>query len=182
MPPSPGFRFKRLLLDCKQAHGPGECLAPLLLFFPQGSAYLWWDIPREEDPMEVSELLDKTRGDISARRVFGDPVQQGDAIVIPAARVSGGAGGGEGKGPAEQGSGTGSGFGLSARPAGAFIVRNGHVRWRPAIDVNRIILGGQMVAIVGILVLGTVLRARSRPSLVPISRRGLRLLSFLRRA
>lgn len=112
--------------------------------------------------MEVSELLDKTRGDISARRVFGEPVQQGDAIVIPAARVSGGAGGGEGKGPAEQGSGAGSGFGLSARPAGAFIVRDGHVRWRPAIDVNRIILGGQIVAMVGLWVLGTVLRARIR--------------------
>jgi uncharacterized spore protein YtfJ len=114
--------------------------------------------------------------------VFGEPVQQGDAVIIPAARVSGGAGGGEGKGPAEQGSGAGSGFGLSARPAGAFVVRNGHVRWRPAVDVNRIILGGQIVAIVALWVLGTVLRARSRPSFVPISKRGLRLLPFLRHA
>lgn len=112
--------------------------------------------------MEVSELLDKTRGDISAKRVFGEPVQQGDVMVIPAAKVSGGAGGGEGKGPAEQGSGAGSGFGLSARPAGAFIVREGRVRWRPAIDVNRIILGGQLVAMVGLWVLGSVLRARIR--------------------
>jgi uncharacterized spore protein YtfJ len=132
--------------------------------------------------MEVSELLDKTRGDISAKRVFGEPVQQGDAIIIPAARVSGGAGGGEGTGPAEQGSGTGSGFGLSARPAGAFIVQNGQVRWQPAIDVNRIILGGQIVAMVGLWVLGMVIRARSRPSFIPISKRGLRLLSFLRHA
>lgn len=132
--------------------------------------------------MEVSEMLDKSRGDISARRVFGEPIQQGDAVVIPAAKVRGAGGGGEGKGQAEQGSGAGTGFGLSARPAGAFIVRGGKVRWRPAIDVNRIILGGQMVAMVGLLVLGTVLRARSRPALVPISRRRLRRLAFLRRA
>jgi uncharacterized spore protein YtfJ len=42
--------------------------------------------------MEVSELLDKTRGDISARRVFGEAIQQGDSIVIPAAKVRGGGG------------------------------------------------------------------------------------------
>jgi uncharacterized spore protein YtfJ len=97
--------------------------------------------------------------------VFGEPVQQGDAIIIPAAKVGGGAGGGEGKGPSEQGSGAGSGFGLSARPAGAFVIRQGRVRWRPAVDVNRIIAGGQLVAIVGLLVLGTVLRARRRSSI-----------------
>jgi uncharacterized spore protein YtfJ len=131
--------------------------------------------------MEVSELLDKSRGDISARRVFGEAVQQGDAIVIPAAKVSGGGGGGEGKGPAEQGSGAGSGFGLTARPAGAFIIRDGKVHWSPAVDVNRIIMGGQIVAIVGLLVLGTVLRARRRASILPITRGGLRMLSFLRR-
>ncbi|MBN1209186.1 MAG: hypothetical protein JXB05_30290 [Myxococcaceae bacterium] len=133
--------------------------------------------------MEVSELLDKTRGDISAKRVFGEPVQQGDAIIIPAAKVSGGGGGGEGKGPAEQGSGAGSGFGLSARPVGAFVIRNGHARWRPAIDVNRVILGGQIVAAIGLLVLGTVLRARRRLPVFAIPRgKGLRALSFLRHA
>ncbi|WP_224363380.1 GerW family sporulation protein [Hyalangium versicolor] len=110
--------------------------------------------------MDVSELLDKTRGDINARHVFGEPVQQGDAIIIPAAKVRGGGGGGEGKGPSEQGSGAGSGFGLSARPAGAFVIREGLVRWRPAIDVNRVILGGQIVMAIGLLVLGTVIRAR----------------------
>jgi uncharacterized spore protein YtfJ len=87
--------------------------------------------------MEVSELLDKPCGDSSARRVFGEAVQQGDSIVIPAAKVSGGGGGGECRGPAEQQSGTGSGFGLSVKSAGAFIIRQGKIRWRPAVDVNR---------------------------------------------
>jgi uncharacterized spore protein YtfJ len=131
--------------------------------------------------MEVSELLGKTRGDINARRVFGEPIQQGDAIFIPAAKVSGGGGGGEGKGPQEQGSGAGSGFGLSARPVGAFILRNGRVRWWPAIDVNRVIMGMQIVVATGLLVLGRVLlaRGRRRVSLLAIPRRE-RLLRLLR--
>lgn len=130
--------------------------------------------------MDVSELLDKTRGGISARQVFGEPIQQGDATIIPAAKVSGGAGGGEGKGTSEQGSGAGTGFGLSARPVGAFVVREGRARWRPAIDVNRIVLGGQIVAAISVLVLGTVLRSQRRLSSVGLRRR--RLFGILRRA
>jgi len=34
------------------------------------------------------------------------------------------------------------------------------VRWQPAVDVNRIILGGQIVAIAFLVVLGGVLRSR----------------------
>lgn len=112
--------------------------------------------------MDVSELLDKTRGDIDARHVFGAPVQQGDAVIIPAAKVRGGGGGGEGQGPSEQGSGAGSGFGISAKPVGVFVIRQGQVRWRPAVDVNRIILGGQIVGAIALLVIGTIVRARTR--------------------
>lgn len=90
---------------------------------------------------------------MTARRVFGEPYEQEGAVVIPAARVSGGGGGGGG--PTG-----GGGFGLSASPAGAFVIRNGEVRWRPAIDVNRIVLGCQIVAIVLLL----TIRARVRAS------------------
>jgi uncharacterized spore protein YtfJ len=131
--------------------------------------------------MEVSELLDKTQGDINARRVFGEPIQQGDAIFIPAAKVSGGGGGGEGKGPEAQGSGSGSGFGLSARPVGAFILRNGQVRWRPAIDVNRVIMGMQLVVATGLLVLGKVLLARGRRVSLLTTPQRVRMLRLLRR-
>jgi hypothetical protein len=144
------------------------------------STYLSSSLSREENAMDVSELLDKTRGGISARQVFGEPIQQGDATIIPAAKVSGGAGGGEGKGPSEQGSGAGTGFGLSARPVGAFIIREGRASWRPAIDVNRIILGGQLVAAIAVLVIGTVLRSQRRLSNVVRGRR--RFFSILRHA
>jgi hypothetical protein len=36
------------------------------------------------------------------------------------------------------------------------------VAWRPAIDVNRIIMGGQLVALAAIVVTGRVLLAHSR--------------------
>jgi len=38
-----------------------------------------------------------------------------------------------------------------------FVVRNGDVRWRPAIDVNRVVLGGQLVAITALIVLRPIL-------------------------
>ena len=53
-------------------------------------------------------------------------------------------------------------MGLGGVPAGAFVVENGHAVWRPAIDVNRIILGGQVVAIVALLTFGSVARTRAR--------------------
>jgi len=87
---------------------------------------------------------------LTARRVFGDPIQADGVMLVPAAVVNGGGGGGRG---AEGG----AGFGLSARPAGMFVVRDGDVRWRPAIDVNRVVLGGQLVAITALIVLRPIL-------------------------
>jgi uncharacterized spore protein YtfJ len=82
--------------------------------------------------------------------------------VIPAARVQGGAGGGGGEGPDGQGRGNGVGFGVNARPAGAFVIRGDEVDWRPAIDVNRVILGGQLIAIAALLLARAVIKSRSR--------------------
>ena len=59
-------------------------------------------------------------------------------------------------------SGGGGGFGMMARPSGAWIVEDGEVTWKPAIDVNRIVLGGQIIALTAILVTGRILLARSR--------------------
>ncbi|HEX5753280.1 MAG TPA: spore germination protein GerW family protein [Archangium sp.] len=109
--------------------------------------------------MDVNEVIDRARDAFSVRRVFGEPIQQGAVTLIPAARVTGGGGGGGGEGPVAEGAqgaestgkGYGSGFGLNARPAGAFVLRNGKVRWMPAVDVNRIILGAQLL--VGLVLL-----------------------------
>jgi hypothetical protein len=45
---------------------------------------------------------------------------------------------------------------------GAFVVQNGTVTWSPSIDVMRIVLGGQLVAIAGIFALGRVLTHHRR--------------------
>jgi len=95
--------------------------------------------------VNVQQVLSGAQDAMTARRVFGDPIEAGGVTVIPVARVQGGGGGGSS--PNDQG---GVGFGLNARPAGVYVVRNGRVAWRPAVDVNRIVLGGQLVAIAAI--------------------------------
>ena len=87
--------------------------------------------------------------------MFGESIEDQGVTVIPVAKVAGGGGGGgdtEGNG--------GGGFGLAGKPAGVYVVEGNGVRWRPAVDVNRVILGGQVVMVVALLVLRSILRHR----------------------
>lgn len=131
--------------------------------------------------MEVQELIAGARDVVSVKRVYGEPYEKNGLTVIPAATVRGG--GGVGMGDTERGeSGQGGGFGLIARPSGAWIIEDGRVTWRPAIDVNRIILGGQVIALTTILVTGRILLSRSqrRHSLLELAS-DLRVLRQLQR-
>jgi len=110
--------------------------------------------------MEVQDVIAQARDTLTIKRVFGEPYEKDGATIIPAARIQGGAGGGSGEDPQGQGKGSGSGFGITARPVGAFVIRDGQVSWRPAVDVTRIVLGGQMVAVVALLTVRTILKAR----------------------
>jgi uncharacterized spore protein YtfJ len=112
--------------------------------------------------MDVQDVIAQARDTLTVKRVFGEPYEKDGVTVIPAARVQGGAGGGSGEDPDRQGKGSGSGFGLTARPVGAFIIRDGDLSWRPAVDVNRIILGGQVVVVVALLTVRAIVKARSR--------------------
>lgn len=112
--------------------------------------------------MEVQEVLAQARDSMTVKRVFGEPYEKDGVTVIPAARVQGGAGAGGGEDPQGQGKGSGSGFGVTARPVGAYVLREGELSWRPAVDVNRIILGGQAVVIVALLTIRAILKARAR--------------------
>lgn len=88
--------------------------------------------------MDVHALVTATRDVWSVRRVFGEAFERDGVTVIPAAVLRGGVGGGGGQD--EQGRrGEGGGFGLAARPAGAYVIKDGVVRWRPAFDLNRAI-------------------------------------------
>lgn len=106
-----------------------------------------------------------------ADKVFGAPVTHNGLTVLPVAKVSGGGGGGSGTGPvadgseadgAGTGSGSGTGLGLRAKPLGVFVIKDGDVTWRPAVDVNRAILGGQLVAVTALLVVRALVKARAR--------------------
>ena len=108
--------------------------------------------------MDVQDVITQAKDAMTVRRVFGEPYEKNGIVLVPAAAVRGGAGGGSDP----EGKGSGSGFGLAARPVGAYLIRDGDVRWQPALDVNRVILGGQIVAIVALLVIRTLLKGRAR--------------------
>ena len=112
--------------------------------------------------MDVQDVIAQAKDTLTVKRVFGEPYEKDGVTVIPAARIQGGAGGGSGEDPDSQGRGSGSGFGVTARPVGAFIIRDGDLSWRPAVDVNRIILGGQLVVVVALLTVRAIVKARSR--------------------
>jgi uncharacterized spore protein YtfJ len=84
--------------------------------------------------MNVDELLAGARDAISVRRVFGEPIEHDGVLLVPVARVGGGGGGG-----GDDDNNGGGGFGLGARPVGAYVIQNGKVTWRPAIDPVRIV-------------------------------------------
>jgi uncharacterized spore protein YtfJ len=96
-----------------------------------------------------------------ADAVFGSPIDRDGVTVIPVARLARGAGAGSGTEPGEGGGG-GGGFGVTARPVGAFVIRNHRVSWRPALDLNRVITGGQIVTVVALLTVRAVVRSRRR--------------------
>jgi uncharacterized spore protein YtfJ len=113
-----------------------------------------------EEMSGVSRTIEQAKEAMTVRRVFGDPYEKNGVTIIPAARVQGGAGGGSGEGPEGTGQGTGGGFGLNAKPAGVFVIAGDDAHWRPAIDVNRVILGGQLVAVAALLLAAIVVRSR----------------------
>jgi uncharacterized spore protein YtfJ len=109
----------------------------------------------------VKEMVQNT----TAEKVYGTPITQEGVTVLPVAKVSGGGGGGSGTGPGENGQeagGTGGGLGLTAKPLGVFVIRDSRVSWRPAVDVNKAILGGMAVMVAAIVATGVLIKARLR--------------------
>lgn len=117
--------------------------------------------------VDVRQVIEEARDVMTGRRVFSEPYERNGVTVILASRVQGGGGGGggqEGDGQAARPpqSGWGGGFGVSAAPVGAFVIRGDDVRWVPAIDVNKLAMGGQLVAIVALVTLRRLLRGRRK--------------------
>jgi uncharacterized spore protein YtfJ len=88
--------------------------------------------------MGLSQLLDTARDALTVRRVFAEPYERDGVTVIAAARVRGAGGGGGGKDEHGQ-EGDGGGFVFTARPVGAYVLKDGAVTWQPAVDVERVV-------------------------------------------
>jgi uncharacterized spore protein YtfJ len=94
-----------------------------------------------EHPAEQSTaapILDRLHRLISAATVYGAPVEHDGITVIPAARIIAGGGGGNGTDEGEERRGDGGGAGLIARPAGAYVVADGRVTWKPAVTIETV--------------------------------------------
>ena len=107
--------------------------------------------------MNALDAINQARDVISVRRVYGEPYQEDGLTIIPAANVTGGGGGG-----GDTAGNGGAGFGVRARPAGAWVIKDGEAKWRPAFDLNRTILVGQLIAIVALLVTRSVVKALAK--------------------
>jgi uncharacterized spore protein YtfJ len=89
----------------------------------------------------LSQLVTTARADA----VFGQPVERGDATVIPCSEIAVGLGMGSGSGPVDEkgnqtGGGSGGGGGARGRPVAAIIITKEGVRVEPIFDLTRIVL------------------------------------------
>ena len=110
--------------------------------------------------------------------VYGEPVQSGETVVVPAAEVVSifgygmgyGSGGAPANGEAGDAGGSGQGGGgggagrVLSRPVAAIIINGGSVRVEPIVDVTK--LGLAALTAVGFMFM-TMLRMGSRRSALP---------------
>ena len=117
----------------------------------------------DESATAMLDGLRDARDAMSVNRVVGDPIEVEGTTLIPVARIAGGGGGGGGEGTdgEESGGGFGTGFGLSARGLGMYEVQDGSLVWKPAVDVDRAIRGGQVLAGIAMICVALVMLRRS---------------------
>ncbi len=110
---------------------------------------------------QVKDVFNGVRDSFTVGRVFGEPISKDGVMIVPASRIAGGGGGGGGSdgrhdrsavdsGPDVAG-GLGMGFGGTSKPAGAFVFKDGDVRWVPI--VNRDLLAVLRAAILALALL-----------------------------
>jgi uncharacterized spore protein YtfJ len=97
--------------------------------------------------MHVDQIMQTAKDAITVRRVFGEPYEHDGLTVIPAAAVTGGLGGGAGRDAKGQ-DGEGGGALMTGRPVGAYVIKDGVVSWKPAIDPARLLTAACVVTVV----------------------------------
>ncbi|RGE22469.1 spore germination protein GerW family protein [Leucobacter sp. wl10] len=83
----------------------------------------------------LTQQLADTVTQVGVRSAYGDPVELGDATIMPVACACYGFGAGEDGGGLEdaQGEGSGGGGGGMAVPVGAYVSRDGVTRFEPNV-------------------------------------------------
>ena len=123
--------------------------------------------------MDIAELVSKATDAAAVGRAFGPSRESGGTMIVPVAWIvsAGGGGGGKGVPPGKgvelsdeqssfgPGEGGGGGFVNLAFPLGAYVVKDGNVRWVPAVDATRLAIAA--IAIVRHLVKRRSHRKRS---------------------
>ncbi len=127
----------------------------------------------DEHRFDLSAFVQQAGDAFTVRRVFGEAYEREGTLVIPVARLVGGNGLASGHGTGELGDhdpadrtpddapppgprwlhphGRGGGSGdagsyfTRVKPIGVYVMDDSGVHWRPALDLNRVILGGQVV-------------------------------------
>ncbi|MGP4015380.1 hypothetical protein [Saccharopolyspora sp. 5N708] len=106
----------------------------------------------QSDRADILETLAERLG---KHQVFGEPVQQGDTTLVPVASIR--VGGGRRGRPGDDG----RGLGVVSRPVGAFsISADGEVGWHPAVNVNRIVWGGQLALATALIAFAIAFRRK----------------------
>ena len=113
--------------------------------------------------VKLEQLITTARDAITVKRVFAEPYETEGVTIITAATLTSAVGAGGGHDERGQ-EGEGGGFGLSARPAGAYVIKEGNVIWRPAVDVTRLFGTIGAIVIAYLLTRAAVERARAKAS------------------
>jgi uncharacterized spore protein YtfJ len=126
------------------------------------------------DPADVMRAVNET---LTVRRVFGEAYERDGTLVIPVAKIWGGTGSGAGSGEAgvraasegdetpagaQVGHGGGGGYGVHVKAVGVYVVDEAGAHWRPALDLNRVILGGQLVGAIAVTTLALAWAVKRR--------------------
>ncbi|MDV3126351.1 hypothetical protein M1247_15625 [Mycobacterium sp. 21AC1] len=99
--------------------------------------------------MRLPEAIDGLTTDADPSKVFGEPYQTPDgATVIPVSKVRCRPGDTQ--------------RGITARPVGIFVIKDGEPTWVPAVDTTRIALLGELIGLVA-ATLATIAMVRRPP-------------------
>lgn len=118
---------------------------------------------QDSGPSFLEKLADRLGAHLTARTVFGEPVERDGVTVIPVAKARMGLGGGSGTGTRKEGEGQGSGggAGLVITPLGYIELRGGTSAFKSIGDPATFLLtivAGSVAALIGLRGLRKLLR------------------------